>query len=83
LEFVQLIRLILLLGAAVMVITGIFVRQHRRLLIMLAVSCTLHYTSVEISRLLTGKGATVEMHHVRFVAPPPIMKKSFDLAKRP
>jgi hypothetical protein len=75
--------LILLVSAAVMVISGIFVRQHRRLLIMLAVSCTLHYTSVEISRLLMGKGVSEEMHHIRFVAPPPIMKKSFDLAKRP
>jgi len=28
-------------------------------------------------------GSPLEMHHVRFVAPPPIMKKSFDLAKRP
>lgn len=82
-EFVQLIRLILLLSAAVMVIFAIFVRMHRLLLTMLAVSCLLHYTSAEISRLLMDQGVTEEMHHIRFVAPPPIMKKSFDLAKRP
>ncbi|MFH1008898.1 MAG: DUF4159 domain-containing protein [Candidatus Latescibacterota bacterium] len=82
-EFVQLIRLILLLSAAVLLILAIFVRLHRALLITLAVSCTLHYTSVEIAELLIGRGAAEEMHHIRFVAPPPIMKKSFDLAKRP
>jgi len=30
-----------------------------------------------------GRGAEKEMYHIRYVAPPPIMKKSFDLAKRP
>jgi len=75
--------LILLLGAAVMLIFGIFVRRHRMLLLMMTVSCTLHYTSVEVSQMLMGRGAEEEMYHIRFVAPPPIMRKSFDLAKRP
>ena len=66
------------------VILGVILfRIHRRLLMMLLISIGIHEAAFETSLLLRGRGAGEEMYHIRFVAPPPIMKKSFDLAKRP
>lgn len=47
------------------------------------ISVLLHGAAFYISAHLARRAAEEEMYHIRFVAPPPILKKSFELAKRP
>ena len=52
-------------------------------MVTLLISIGIHEGAFEAGYILMGRGGGEEMYHIRFVAPPPIMKKSFDLAKRP
>ncbi|RKY62311.1 MAG: hypothetical protein DRP95_01730, partial [Candidatus Latescibacterota bacterium] len=47
------------------------------------ISVLMHGAAFYISMRLAKGAAEEEMYHIRFVAPPPILKKSFELAKRP
>ena len=61
-----------------------FFSLHSKLLVTLLLSTVFHGVAFYISYVYFegGKVGRKEFH-VRFVSPPPILKKSFDLAKRP
>lgn len=46
-------------------------------------SLMIHLFAFSISYFLSQKAYEEKIQHVRFIPPPPILKKSFDLAKRP
>ena len=58
-------------------------RRNRALFVAVTISGIVHYSAFEVSKLFVGVGAEQEEYRIKFISPPPIMKKSFDLAKRP
>jgi len=58
-------------------------RRVRSLFVCVMISGVVHYAAFEASKLFVGAGAEAEEYRIKFISPPPIMKKSFDLAKRP
>ena len=57
--------------------------RHRNLIVSYIISGVLHLAAAYISLQVAGVGEEKEAFRIRFIAPPPILKKSFELVKKP
>ncbi len=57
--------------------------RHRKLIVSYIIAGLLHVAAFYVSSEYEGIGEEEEAFRIRFIAPPPILKKSFELVKRP